>query len=94
MLLSNMIMGIGFSFAILCFHLYMKETNRPMNWWKWVLTIAWGAMVFFLAAYIGTTIGEGAPQAAATGGPFIGVIVAVLGAVLFRFILFAKPNKA
>ena len=92
MLLSNMIMGIGFVCAIYFFHGYMKEKGRAMNWWKWALTVIWGTMVYFWAAFIGTTIGEGAPQAAATGGPFIGVIVAVLGVVLFRFVLFAKAK--
>lgn len=90
---ANIILGASFALCIYFFRNYMKEANRPMNWWKWCLTIIWGIMVLFVFAYIGTTIGEGAPQAAATGGPFLGIITAVAGAILFRFILFPKPKN-
>ena len=80
---------LGVACAIYCLYHYMKETDRKMSWWKWILAVLWFILIIFTAAMVGTFIGEGEPQAVLPGGGFFLVIIAISGAVLFK-LLFPK----
>ena len=96
MLLSNGLIFLGAVCAFYCLHHYMKETNRKMNWWKWILAVCWALGVMFSVAVLGTFIGEGASQAVAPGGLFFLVVILISGAVVYKLLFggFGKKKEA
>lgn len=85
----------GISLTILVFALkeWNQKREQTLKWWQWLLTAVWGIAVLATIAFIGTAFGEGEPRAAVTGGVFFGLIVAVSGVGLWRWIFTNKSAR-
>jgi hypothetical protein len=75
----SLVMIIGFKY-------FAEDRGIKMNWWKWLITIAWWAGMLFAVAVPFTFMGEGEPGAGAWMMLFSVVPAAIMGFVVWRII--------
>ena len=78
--------GVLFALVILALRAWLEDRGRVLSWWKWVLVLAWMALVGFTLAFIGTSLGENEPTAALRGGILFGTISVFAGVAVWRVI--------
>ena len=66
--------GILFCFVLIGLRVWTQDKGIPMPFWKWALSILWLVFFGFTIAFVGTSLGEGEPQAATLGGIIFGLI--------------------
>jgi len=78
--------GVLACLAILGGKIWLEDKQIRMPWWKWSLVALWTVFVGGTVAYVGTSLGEGEPQAALMGALFAGVIAVISAVVLWRIL--------
>lgn len=71
---------------------WAEDRGVAMPWWKWILTAMWVCMAGFTLAFVGTSLGEGEPRAAAMGGIIFGVLSIIVGVAFWRLLGFSKSQ--
>ena len=90
-----MILGISVTIVIWSLLKWNCQRDVPFRWWEWLTIGIWGIALVLTAAFMGTTLGEGEPQATLRGGIFFGLIIIITGVGLWRRLLTSKkvPEK-
>jgi len=78
------VQGIFMCLAVLGLKAWLADKGLRVPFWKWPLIVGWILFVGVAIAYVGTSLGEGEPQAATIGGLLAGTAAAISGAVLWR----------
>ena len=78
--------GVLFVLVVIAFKVWMEDRELPVPWWKWVLVLAWFALVGFTAAFVGTSLGEGESAAAIRGGALFAMAALLTGVGLWRLL--------
>jgi len=78
--------GIFAVLAIVALKIWAQDKNIPMPLWKWLIVIAWVLFVSTCVAYVGTSIGEGEPNAALMAATFASVIAAISAVIVWRLL--------
>ena len=84
--------GILFVVMILALKSFMGSRGVPMPVWKWALFATWVLFAGFTIAFVGTSLGEGEPTAAARGGLLFGLISVIGGAGVWRAFLAGRDS--
>ncbi|MFC2160929.1 hypothetical protein ACFLRX_04680 [Acidobacteriota bacterium] len=78
--------GIFACLFIIAFKIWAEDKGYAMHSWKWLLLGIWVILFGFTIAFIGTSLGEGEPNAALFGGIIFGLVIIISGVGLWRFI--------
>jgi len=81
----SVLIGIGAT-------MWAKDLGLKMNWYKWVLVVAWYLLLLLTVASPFTLIGENEVGAAYRIIPFLLVPTIILGVALWR-VLKLEPKK-
>lgn len=88
------LMGAVFLLVVLAFNAFTKDQGWEMNWWKWLLSVLWYAIVCLSVFSYGTLAGEFEADAGVKI-MLVGLGVAVvLGIILWRVLPPAKAKEA
>ncbi len=74
------------------FKFWSEDKGYVMPIWKWLLLGIWIILFGFTVAFVGTSLGEGEPNAALFGGIIFGLIT-IISAVGLRRIIISKSLK-
>lgn len=85
--------GILFCLVILGLRAWARDNGVPMPPWKWVVFIAWLMFFGFTIAFIGTSLGEGEPDAAKRGGILFSALVVISGFALWRLLKIGSNRR-
>ena len=78
--------GVLACLAVIGLKLWAQDRGIPMPWWKWPLAALWICLAGFTLAFVGTSLGEGEPRAAAMGGIIFGVLSIIVGVAFWRLL--------
>jgi len=87
-------MGAVFVVVVLGARAWAEDLGLSMSWWKWLLALAWYALLNFTLALGFTFIGEGETGAGWRFLAFLGVITAILGVGLARLVWSGRKRAA
>jgi len=82
--------GILFVVMVLAFRAFMRKRGIPLPAWKWAIFAIWVLFAGFTIAFVGTSLGEGEPTAAARGGLLFGLIAVIGGAGAWRALMIGR----
>lgn len=85
--------GILFCLVIMGFKVWAEDRRVPMPFWKWLLLVAWMALLGFTLAFMETSLGEGEVNAAVKGGILFGIVVVISGVGLWRLIMIGRRTR-
>jgi len=88
------ILGILFVFVALGANAWFKSMGFVMNWWKWLLTALWWALLNVTIAAPLTLLGENEPKGAWGTLGIFAVLTIILGVGLWRLLVMGKMAKA
>ena len=72
---------------------YSQRRGLRLSWWKWGLTVLGFLYGLLVLETIATFLEEGAPQAALVMGVLLGIVAAVWGVLLGRFVFTRRAEK-
>jgi hypothetical protein len=78
--------GVLACLAVLAFRSWTQDRGCVMPWWKWLLVAGWTLFVGAGVAFVGTSLGENEPRAAAMAALFAAVIGLISAAALWRIL--------
>jgi len=87
------VMGLIYALVISGAKLWAEDLGLKMNWWKWLLSAMWYAMLSITVAGGATLLAENETQAAYYMWGFFGLITLVLGIGLWRLLLIGREKK-
>ena len=79
--------GIFACLFIIGFKFWAEDREYIMPLWKWLLLGIWIVLFGFTLAFVGTSLGEGEPNAALFGGIIFGLITIISAVGLWRIIV-------
>ena len=79
--------GIFACLFIIGFKFWAEDRGYALPFWKWLLLGIWVVLCGFTIAFVGTSLGEGEPNAALFGGIIFGLITVITGVGLWRIII-------
>lgn len=86
--LAGLLTGIG-GYKI---YEFIKAKKLNLKWFHWVIGIIWYFMGIFIIAFIGTSMLEKQPQAAAMATLIFGGTFLIITVLLYRFV-YRKTSK-
>jgi hypothetical protein len=90
-MLFHLLVGIVAALSFAWLLNSVQKSEKPVQWWQWVLTILGIVFAIFTLEVIFGFIDEGAGQAALVVGLIMGIITVVWGVLLGRFVF--APSK-
>lgn len=87
-------MGVVFVVVVLGARAWAEDLRLSMSWWKWLLALAWYALLNFSVALGFTFLGEEETGAGLKLLAFFGVITVILGVGLGRLLWSGRKNPA
>ena len=88
----DLIIGSAVTAGFMLLVNYSHRRGLRLAWWKWTLTVLGFLYGLFVLETIATFLEEGSPQAALVMGVLLGIVAAVWGVLLGRFV-FARPTE-
>ena len=79
--------GVLFVIAVLGFRAWALDRGVRLTPTRWILVLLWAGLAGFSISFVGTSLGEGEPTAAARGGLLFGLVTIVSGVGLWRFLI-------
>jgi len=79
--------GIFACLFIIGFKYWAEDRGYIMSFWKWLLLGIWIVLFGFTLAFVGTSLGEGEPNAALFGGIIFGLITIISAVGLWRIVI-------
>jgi hypothetical protein len=79
--------GIFACLFVIGFKFWAEDHEYNMPFWKWLLLGVWILLLGFTLAFVGTSLGEGEPNAALFGGIIFGLITIISGVGLWRIVI-------
>lgn len=78
--------GIFACLFIIGFKFWAEDKGYNLPFWKWLLLGIWIVLCGFTIAFVGTSLGEGEPNAALFGGIIFGLITIISAVGMWRII--------
>ena len=79
--------GMLFVVVILAVRAWVADRGLRTQAWKWLLFLLWIGLAGFTIAFVGTSFGEGEPDAAIRGGLLFGLISIISGVGVWRLFM-------
>jgi hypothetical protein len=84
------VIGVGATLALFGFNQWLSENMIRLNWWQWLLFVAWALFLGVTVASVTTNLGEHETKAAIWSLILFGGISVVWGGLNWYFILGRK----
>ena len=82
--------GILFCLVILGLKIWAEDRYIKIQFWQWIIIVAWIFLFGFSIAFVGTSIGENELTAAFIGGIIFGLISIVSAIGIWRWFKFSN----
>ena len=91
--MANLIIGSVATAGFLWLVHYVRQRNKRLVWWNWVLVILGFTYAVFVLEVIVAFVEEGSAQAAIVMGGILGFMAVVWGVLLGRFVFGRAAGK-